>query len=464
MKIVCDLVIPPLPSTERGTGLHCDGTTKQDARFLYCSNNMVIQRFLEDNTKVRINPYHSKNAKTAKFSPNGEWICSGDESGAVAVWAHKSFVVKNTISVGKCVCDIAWDADGKRIVAVGRGKDEKGKVFPWNSNNKLGELSGAQKGFLSCDFKPNRPFRVVTGSEDFGVYYYKGPPFKFETYDKTHKNYVNCIRFSPDGLFYVSTSSDKRILVFDAKTGKLCRTICDGKGKNGHHKGSIYSLSFSVNGKYFLTSSADKTCKIWEFETGKVIHTYSFADKPTLEDMQVSCLWMDDKYLISVSLSGRINYLDPQFKEERPIKILTGHKKNIADFDIDYKNNQIYTIDIDSRVIRTECKSGEMSDIYGDPHKKTPLKFVAVTCNAESFYTVANNDTLCLSSTSGNKMGDKILKLDGSARSLVVGKCNKDLVIIPTHKNKIIFIYIYIPCIILYIFMNILGTIYRVLP
>ena len=32
------------------------------------------------------------------------------------------------------------------------GKDDKGKVFPWNSDNKLGELGGASKGFLTCDF------------------------------------------------------------------------------------------------------------------------------------------------------------------------------------------------------------------------------------------------------------------------------------------------------------------------
>lgn len=52
-----------------------------------------------------------------------------DESGQVAVWAHKSFVVKNTISVGKCVLDIAWSKDGQRIVAVGDGKDELSVIY-----------------------------------------------------------------------------------------------------------------------------------------------------------------------------------------------------------------------------------------------------------------------------------------------------------------------------------------------
>ena len=43
--------------------------------------------------------------------------------------------------------------------------------------------------------------RIITGksfcigSEDFGVYFYVGPPFKFKSYDRSHKNYVNCTRY-----------------------------------------------------------------------------------------------------------------------------------------------------------------------------------------------------------------------------------------------------------------------------
>merc|ERR1719229_1137567 len=308
LEIVRDTVIAPLPSTERGQGLHLGGTLQKSPRIIYCSKELVVQRNVEKTNEISINPEHSVNAKVAKFSPNGEWIASGDESGQVFVWAHQSFVVKNTISVGKCCLDIAWSADGQRIVAVGRGKDEKGKVFPWNTNNKLGELGGAQKGFLCCDFKPNRPFRVVTGSEDYGVYYYKGPPFKFETACRDHSNVIRGISFSPDGSIYISVSSDKKIIAFDGKTGKKNKIISNGKGK-GAHKGSIYDISFSSDGKQFITCSADKTCKLWDVEKGECIFTYNFSDKPLVEDMQVGCLWLD-KYLISISLSGKINYLD----------------------------------------------------------------------------------------------------------------------------------------------------------
>lgn len=445
IEIVAETVIAPLPTTERGEGLHLSATLKKEPRLLYCSNELVIQRNLENINQVRINSEHAVKARVAKFSPNGEWICSGDESGQVFVWAHKSFVVKNTISVGKCCLDVAWSADGQRIVAVGRGKDEKGKVFPWNTNNKLGQLGAAQKGFLCCDFKPNRPFRVIGGSEDHNVYYYKGPPFKFEASCNDHANVVRGIAFSPDGSKYISCSSDKKILAFDGKTGKLIKVISDGKGKNDHHKGSIYELSWNSDGTKFVTSSADKTCKIWEYETGSVLFTYKFADKPTLDDMQVSCLWLDS-YIISISLSGKINYLDPEFKNETPIKVITGHRKNINDVCFDSKNNNIYTCDSDCRVVKTECKSAECSDINGDPHKCAMITSIAINCDSTAFYTVGNNDTLCKTlickddekeEKGGNNMGEKTIKLNGAARAVLTGYQNPNLVVIPTHKKQI---------------------------
>ena len=49
----------------------------------------------------------------------------------------------------------------------------------WDSGNPVGEFDGISKRCNSCDFKPSRPFRIVTGAEDFKTNLYEGPPFKF---------------------------------------------------------------------------------------------------------------------------------------------------------------------------------------------------------------------------------------------------------------------------------------------
>ena len=78
----------------------------------------------------------------------------------------------------------------------------------------MGDIVGAQKGYLSCDMKPNRPFKAIAGSEDYAVYFYGGTPLKFVTYDKSHKNYVNCVRYAPDGSSFISVSSDKQVMFY----------------------------------------------------------------------------------------------------------------------------------------------------------------------------------------------------------------------------------------------------------
>ena len=33
----------------------------------------------------------------------------------------------------------------------------------------------------SIDFRPTRPYRLISGSEDYSVAIFEGPPFKFKT-------------------------------------------------------------------------------------------------------------------------------------------------------------------------------------------------------------------------------------------------------------------------------------------
>ena len=55
-----------------------------------------------------------------------------------------------------------------------------GHVFMAETGTSVGEISGQSKSINSCDFRPARPFRIVTGSEDNTIGVFEGPPFKFK--------------------------------------------------------------------------------------------------------------------------------------------------------------------------------------------------------------------------------------------------------------------------------------------
>ena len=88
----------------------------------------------------------------------------------------------------------------------------------------------------------------------------------------------------------------------------------------------MYAVAWSGNGKQLLSASGDKTCKLWDVETRKAITTFEMGN--TVDDQQLGCLWSGD-FMLSVSLSGYINYLDPS-SPSKPSRILKGHNKPIT--------------------------------------------------------------------------------------------------------------------------------------
>jgi WD40 repeat protein len=80
-------------------------------------------------------------------------------------------------------------------------------IMSWDTanNHHLGEMVGHTKKVNSVSYKPTRPFRVMSASEDMKTCCYVGPPFKLDHSDNSaHSNFVNCVRYSPDGNRCVS--------------------------------------------------------------------------------------------------------------------------------------------------------------------------------------------------------------------------------------------------------------------
>ena len=134
-----------------------------------------------------------------------------------------------------------------------------------------------------------------------------------------HQRYCQSVRYSPDGNFWVSGGFDGKIFLYEGKESALIGEIQEVGGKNAHG-GGIYAVSWAGNSRSILTASGDKTCKIWDVEAKKATTTFTIGT--TVEDQQLGCLWSGD-YMISVSLSGYINYLDPR-TPSRPVRIIGG--------------------------------------------------------------------------------------------------------------------------------------------
>lgn len=252
----------------------------------------------------------------------------------------------------------------------------------------MGEISGHSSIINSVSIRQQRPLRAATGSDDSSMVFLNGAPFKFANkFGGLHKGYVYGVAFSPDGSQLVTVGADKRIQLYDGKTGEATKQIGEGE-----HTGSIFSVSWSKDSKKFVTASADQTAKIWDAESGKVLQSWRLGGESgvSVPDQQVGVVWpagRSDGLIISLNLAGDLTYLKEGQSE--PTKVVQGHNRSITAVGI--SDDTLYTGSFDGRVSDWNLKAGEATTVDGQTHTNQVVAFANTSGRA---YSVGWDDTL----------------------------------------------------------------------
>ena len=392
-------VFAPLPRPERGRP--CSGAFKSSGGVLaYPSGNNVLLRELDDGSdgggKMRVLAVfdgHGYAVSACSVSPSGRFCCSGDITGKVIVWAvlpgddgaHHTVYEGDVLS--GAVRDIVWSPDSTKICIAGDGKsDTFCKCIMWDSGNTLGSFAGIAKNLAAVDFRPARPFCVAAGGEDAKLACFKGPPFKFTGSVDLHTNFVNCVRFSPDGEYCVTCSSDKSVGIFSGRPGAESNIFDLLTHVEKAHEGSIMGISF-VGARAFVTVSADKTVKLWrikakEEEGGGVDVVTESTMRPSdnaagIHAMQMGCATLPradgapeggDAAFMTVSLSGYINTFSSAGESAAPVSVLRGHTKAVKVLAWDAPRKTLYSGDVDGRLCAWRAGVGNIGVVAGPQH------------------------------------------------------------------------------------------------
>ena len=241
--------------------------------------------------------------------------------------------------------------ESKKIAACGsNGTGHLVKCFMWDTGNTTGDMAGHTKTVSSLAYKPSRPFRIMTGSEDSKTCFYGGPPFKLDHSNESHTNFVNSVRYSADGNAIISVSTDKKIQKYDGKTGLPLGEVVNA------HEGGVYSVAFSPDGSQFATASADKTIKLWSTESMELIQTFKSAADAQVGDMQVAVFWSKVSGLMSLSLKGSINLIDSA-STDGSIRFIDYHQTPITAMTLDPASRALLTGSSDGVIISTSIDS-----------------------------------------------------------------------------------------------------------
>ncbi|GAA6050272.1 hypothetical protein JCM3770_002764 [Rhodotorula araucariae] len=363
-SLVQTSIVVPAPTTVRGHSTKLYATP--DGRSLaYGAGRTAVLRPLDGAADARLFA-HAQNVTVVK-PLSAYYAASGDAGGNVKVWdTTGNYSLKLEAKPLAKINDVAADSEGKRLIVVGEGRSGWGASFSLDTGSSIGEISGHSKAVNAVAMRPGRPFRAVTGSDDFSVCFLHGVPFKYALTSRRHARFVHSVAYAPSGALFASAGSDGHVFLYDGTSGEDKGAFVDDTGAGAHDK-TVFAASFAADGRTVATSGADAVVKLWDVETAKVAQRWSFDEGDEVASQQVGNTFAGDA-LVSLSFSGNLNILDA--RSPTPVRTLLGHQNPVTALAVAAPGYDTFLSgDSAGRVLATGADNGEVRAVRGQGHK-----------------------------------------------------------------------------------------------
>jgi WD40 repeat protein len=202
---------------------------------------------------------------TVKFSPDGQFLATGDADGEVRLWRVADG--KNLLSCkehASWVWSVAFSPDGKLLAS---GSDDRTiKLWDLSTGRCKCTLQGHRSQIWSVAFSPDGQM-LASGSEDQTVKLWDIHTGECINTLEGHTHWVRSVAFSPMGRMLASGSEDQTVKIWNLQTQECCQTL---QG----HDGQVWAIAYSSDGQTLVSSSSDRTVKLWHLPTGECLKTF----------------------------------------------------------------------------------------------------------------------------------------------------------------------------------------------
>jgi len=217
---------------------------------------------------------HSHYVQDVCISSDAQFALSGSWDGNLRLWdLTTGTTTRRFVGHNKDVLSIAFSADNRQIVSGSRDKSIK----LWNTLGTCKYTIPPDEGhkeWVSCvRFSPNpqTPLIVSAGWDKVVKVWTLDQWIKLKTNLHGHTGYINTVTVSPDGSLCASGGKDGTAMLWDLNEGRHLSSL------EAH--GVINALVFSPI-RYWLCAATGNGVKIFDLETKHIVHTLKHDEPP----------------------------------------------------------------------------------------------------------------------------------------------------------------------------------------
>lgn len=207
---------------------------------------------------------NSGSVRGISFSPDGNLLVSAYSDGSIWIWdAHSATALSqlNDQHPSFFHLPVSWSSDGMHVATV-ESSFSTSDMMLWQA--KTGEcervLANGIPHVQDIAYSPVGQLLVAACRRDLYLWDLRSSGRDARIL-RGHTDVINSVVFSQYGQWILSSSSDRSIRLWDARTGSLLRIL------TGHY-GPVQKALF-LNDREIVSSSVDGTVRFWEINSNK---------------------------------------------------------------------------------------------------------------------------------------------------------------------------------------------------
>ena len=206
---------------------------------------------------------HKKTINEVAINPLGHLIASCSDDATIKLWKNNIHGFGHLIKIHNApVKSLDFSSSSKLLISG--GNDKKIKIYSLSENKIL--LTYENKYNIKSVRMSHHGCLIAFGDEKSAKIWDINKQILLNNYINEHTGCINCVKWSPDNIYFASASKDHKIKLYDIRTKGAIQTI-------DAHTNAVTGMDFHPSKKYMASCSSDSTIKIWDLCKNAPLYT-----------------------------------------------------------------------------------------------------------------------------------------------------------------------------------------------